>query len=188
MCSPVPTCVLNLSCSLLTSADRMSIPSRTTWGRRAHNNPSESVHTTDGWHSDRLQPHSSTGAVDLNLGCKGLWVMPPEHGFPLKRGWSDVNKRVLCGPTWAESPSVSFREVGAVSSDVTLTEEADHALLTPSITSWFNFPCLGVVWETQWTSSESLPADTRINTYAPPELWAQTLVQFLELLFERKRK
>lgn len=139
-------------------------------------------------HSDRLQPHSSTGAVDLNLGCKGLWVMPPEHGFPLKRGWSDVNKRVLCGPTWAESPSVSFREVGAVSSDVTLTEEADHALLTPSITSWFNFPCLGVVWETQWTSSESLPADTRINTYAPPELWAQTLVQFLELLFERKRK
>ena len=131
---------------------------------------------------------SLTAAVDLNLGCKGLWVMPPEHGFPLNRGWSDVNKRVLCGPTWTESWCVTFREVGAARSHCTPTEEEVQVLLTASITSWFNFPCLGVVWETQWTSSESLPADTRVNTYAPPELWAQTLVQFLELLFYRKRK
>lgn len=42
-------------------------------------------------------------------------------------------------------------------------------------------------WEAQWTSSEGFPADTIINTYAPPGPRVRTTAQFLEPLLRQKR-
>jgi len=67
--SPVPTCVLNLSCSLLISADRMSIPSRTTWHTRARTHGRRETLSSDNTRSAHEQ-------LIWMLGRKAWWVRP----------------------------------------------------------------------------------------------------------------
>ncbi len=63
-------------------------------------------------------------AKDLNLGCKGLWVIVPNQEFSFKTAENNQIKSMLCNYSDIWSSNLSFNEVKTLNYNNTMTEDA----------------------------------------------------------------